>query len=130
MLPGYLSYRAVMQPDRPVTTETPDALIDELLIPSLTRPQGTNSPAQTSGIPASPHRLNRLPRRTGSRRLNASMARVTTVQCFEGLGIVQPGWQERSGSAAMSVILLPGEQARATGSGAGQLVAGAGAGPS
>jgi hypothetical protein len=39
LLPGYLTFRAII-PDTPPTPHTAQALVDDVLIPSLTRPTG------------------------------------------------------------------------------------------
>jgi AcrR family transcriptional regulator len=41
LLPGYLIFRSIM-PNRPVTEDTVEALVDEVVIPSLTRHQKAN----------------------------------------------------------------------------------------
>jgi hypothetical protein len=64
---------------------------------------------------------NRLPRRTGSRRLKAHMASVTTVRYFEDLGIVQRRWRGAARFRWHGRHPARGAEAGATGSGAGQL---------
>jgi hypothetical protein len=41
LLPGYLIFRSIM-PNRPPTKQTVEALVDEVIIPSLTRHRKAN----------------------------------------------------------------------------------------
>lgn len=46
LMPGYLVYRAVVQ-DRPPTRRTITALVDDIILPSLTRDPGRRAPRST-----------------------------------------------------------------------------------